>query len=716
MANTGTSNSYDQLEDVVRSEDFDQLDDARKAIFKRESRCRRVDGFLTAFLEFAFIFGIFFVYGAWPTPDVNEQYYVGKAIHFWNREWLANDPFLTTPDSHWLFYATFGLLSFCFKQNAMVWIGRVLAWGLTALAWRRLSRALVPCRWFSVLSAAAFAFYLESFHLAGEWIIGGVEGKSFAFPLVFWGLALFLEGKLNRAWLCLGCASAFHPLVGGWTVLACLFSWVIEALFSRRSSKPRFFKFLPGLALGGAVSLLGVVPALRLDAGATPDVVAASRQIYVFKRLSHHLVASSLPWSFLLRFGALTLAFFLLVALCAIYFRYAKARGLKAPEYERLDAQAEETTLRFARLRRFVVASVLFACFGIVVDFGAKYWAKLGLISDPRDVAGILRYYWYRLSDWAVPLGVVAFAGRLAISVAYGGYDLLTKGSLGRGGLTNRFVAILRTFLIASAFGCALYGATHYVLYRAAAKTARAAAVAGSIPTPQSTERPSFIVAFVLFVVAIMFVCGVSRLFSRRVKSGVAPRTTFVALLGTALVFLLIAAPAERLGYFVNLRGEKVVPRSEPPKESIADGWRDMCRWIAKNTEKDAVFLAPRQCDSFKWLAGRAEAGSWKEIPQDARSIVEWNRRMELFYANPGAEEGSPMRWNQALSVVFINKGRPRILQECQIGGYDYAILESATYAVFANKEATRRWNEFIENDAVYQNAQFVLLKLKKDE
>ena len=98
MANTGTSNSYDQSEDVVRSEDFDQLDDARKAIFKRESRCRRVDGFLTAFLEFAFIFGIFFVYGAWPTPDVNEQYYVGKAIHFWNREWLANDPFLTTPD------------------------------------------------------------------------------------------------------------------------------------------------------------------------------------------------------------------------------------------------------------------------------------------------------------------------------------------------------------------------------------------------------------------------------------------------------------------------------------------------------------------------------------------------------------------------------------------------------------------------------------------
>ena len=33
-------------------------------------------------LELALIFGVFAAYGAWPVPDVNEQYYVGKAIHF----------------------------------------------------------------------------------------------------------------------------------------------------------------------------------------------------------------------------------------------------------------------------------------------------------------------------------------------------------------------------------------------------------------------------------------------------------------------------------------------------------------------------------------------------------------------------------------------------------------------------------------------------------
>ena len=166
------------------------------------------------------MFGVFFAYGAWPIPDVNEQYYVGKAIHFWNPEWLAADPFLNSPDSHWLFYAAFGTLSFFFSQNALVWAGRVLIWALTACAWVRLSRALISRRWVAPLTAAAFAFYLESFHMAGEWIFGGVEGKGFAFPFVFWGLACFVEGKYNRAWILYGIGAAFHVLVGGWAVVA----------------------------------------------------------------------------------------------------------------------------------------------------------------------------------------------------------------------------------------------------------------------------------------------------------------------------------------------------------------------------------------------------------------------------------------------------------------------------------------------------------------
>ena len=212
----------------------------------------------------------------------------------------------------------------------MVWVGRVLVWLATACAWRRLSRVLLPIPFLCVLTAMGFAFYLESFHLAGEWIIGGVEGKSFAFPLVFWGLSFFFEGKYNRGWILMGLGAAFHALVGGWTVLACLLSWILERLFNRRLRGTKtFFKnltrMLPGLLIGGLVSLLGVVPALRLDQGATREIIAESRRIYVYERLSHHLVASSLPWTFLGRFSCLVLAFALVAVLGALLTRRRRA-------------------------------------------------------------------------------------------------------------------------------------------------------------------------------------------------------------------------------------------------------------------------------------------------------------------------------------------------------------------------------------------------------
>ena len=46
---------------------------------------------------------------------------------------------------------------------------------------------------------------------------------------------------------------------------------------------------------------------------------------------------------------------------------------------------------------------------------------------------------------------------------------------------------------------------------------------------------------------------------------------------------------------------------------------------------------------SFKWHSGRGEAGTWKEIPQDARGIVEWRRRMDEFCSTRGLVPGQ--RW-----------------------------------------------------------------------
>ncbi len=694
-------------------------------------------------VEILLVFGVFFAYGAWPIPDVNEQYYVGKAIHFWNPEWLAADPFLNTPDSHWLFYAAFGTLSFFFSQNALVWAGRVLIWALTACAWVRLSRALIPRRWVAPLTAAAFAFYLESFHLAGEWIFGGVEGKGFAFPFVFWGLACFVEGKYNRAWILYGFGAAFHVLVGGWAVVASLGAWAISAHFEfdaaakngekialrrrLRGFGAALAKTLPGLIVGGAISLIGLIPALKLDAGATAAELARSREIYVFERLAHHLVASSLPWTFLLRFSLLTAAFLAALVGTAVLVRRSRR---SEPALDAANPASEETSRRFFRATAFVGAAISIACVGLVVDFGSKRCANpetagsavavvyrwvaetAGLVDrfdDPRAAAGWLRYYWFRLSDWAVPFGLVFLVAR---SLA-----ILERRAAGSG-VERRIAAAL----VWGAIGCVGYRFLRSAFEETARRLAAANALPGTIPVPKPTEDVSFLAAVVATagVLAALGLLAAAFGASRREKTANAGafgrRAAFATASGWAFwcVVLFVVAPCWRLAYFVNLRGTRVVPRSAPPKESIADGWLDVCRWVRENAPEDAIFLVPRGCDSFKWEARRAEVGSWKEIPQDARSIVRWFRDMERLYANPGTKKDSPTRWNQPLVVVFINKGRERVLAESADMGYQFAILEAPPYMITAIPEAKKRFEEFAKEDEVYRNAQYVVLRLDK--
>src|SRR5262245_3584727 len=64
-----------------------------------------------ALAEIALVFVVFFLHGAWPTPDVNETGYLAKAAHYWDHNTFANDFFCNTADAHWVYYWTFGWLT-----------------------------------------------------------------------------------------------------------------------------------------------------------------------------------------------------------------------------------------------------------------------------------------------------------------------------------------------------------------------------------------------------------------------------------------------------------------------------------------------------------------------------------------------------------------------------------------------------------------------------
>lgn len=186
----------------------------------------RWSGRYVILVEVALIFLVFFVHAGWPVPDVNEAHYLGKARHYWNPAWASGDFFLESADAHLAFYWTFGWVLRWLPLVTAAWVGRIVTWGLLAWAWQRLSRAVVPRPLFSVLSAALFVCLLDRFHFAGEWVVGGVEAKGFAYVLVFLGLESLILNRWNRVWLLMGAAAAFHVIVGGWAVVLASLAWL----------------------------------------------------------------------------------------------------------------------------------------------------------------------------------------------------------------------------------------------------------------------------------------------------------------------------------------------------------------------------------------------------------------------------------------------------------------------------------------------------------
>jgi hypothetical protein len=118
-----------------------------------------------------------------------------------------------------------------------------------------------------------------------------------------------------------------------------------------------------------------------------------------------------------------------------------------------------------------------------------------------------------------------------------------------------------------------------------------------------------------------------------------------------------------------------------------------MCDWIAgdtevngeliPNTEEDAVFLVPRRDETFKWYAKRANVSTWKEMPQDAASMVKWYETMNDCYSlNLSDEEKEKIsdRIASLLSFVLKTKSRDELIALQEKYGFTY-ILSQRTLA-----------------------------------
>ncbi len=97
----------------------------------------------------------------------------------------------------------------------------------------------------------------------------------------------------------------------------------------------------------------------------------------------------------------------------------------------------------------------------------------------------------------------------------------------------------------------------------------------------------------------------------KRKKTGLTPAVGLCALL-----FVLALGRAHSVAEVNRYSGE------------LRADWLDACRWIDGHLPADALVQAPHNGWAFKWFAGRAEYVAFKDCPQDAAGIVEWNRRL----------------------------------------------------------------------------------------
>ncbi|MDA8744066.1 hypothetical protein N9N28_05485 [Rubripirellula amarantea] len=456
-------------------------------------------------LEMLVLVGLFFVYAGDAPPMVNEAHYLVKAKNFWQPEWCANDLFAASGKAHVLFYSTFGYLTQWVSLSTSAWIGRVIGWTLIAAGLSRLCRVfsresgLPHSLMYTWAVAIGWIAGIEYGNLAGEWVIGGIEAKVPAYGFVLFGIADLIQRRWNRVWVWFGAAAGFHVLTGGWSVVAAMVAWWITE--RNQPANIRCPLVTRWLVLGGVLSLPGVIPAVQLSMGADPQDSAAAASVYSYFRISHHLMPAAFDFWWYLRHA------------CLLFLLFALA------------LTATKDTPAKRRLMAWTIGVIAIAAVGMLVGFLPPV--------APDLAAKLLRYYWFRVSDAIVPLGV----SLLAFQTAY---------------------------------------------------------------QPGKFRR----LAFAGFAVAVILVTYSS---IARMRTGVPPSVN-ERLLGRVL--------------HTDLDRQRIAYRD----------WLRVCQWAKASTPEDEVFLTPRHQQTFKWYAHRAEVVNWKDVPQDAASLLEWKRRFLEVY------------------------------------------------------------------------------------
>ncbi|MEM8615034.1 MAG: hypothetical protein AAGF93_23720 [Cyanobacteria bacterium P01_H01_bin.105] len=327
---------------------------------------------ITLFLCFKFLF-------IRNMGSVNELHHLPLARNFVEPSWLARDLYYSEPPGYrLLFQLLFGPLTTTVGFLATSIIGRILGYFALAIGFWTLARGL-GMRLSTLLLSIGLLVYVRRPQgvMAGEWLIGSVEPKVFAYSAIFLALSALLSRRYlwMTAWL--GVAASFHALVGGWASI----SVMLLLLWRRREVLLDGRRWLAAILIYGMTSFFALTAVLTQVLSPVEESGISPAYIYSFLRNPHHVNPLAWAWDEWL----LLPAYLLLFAGSVVYVMRSQSLN-----------QNPQITRNRADFVCFVLCTLIL--------FGA------GILIAPLDQNGqILQYYPFRVGDLFLALGAAFF-------------------------------------------------------------------------------------------------------------------------------------------------------------------------------------------------------------------------------------------------------------------------------------------------------------------
>ena len=232
------------------------------------------------------LLALFFVLLGKPVPHGNESIYLTMLLRHWNEGFLDNDwLFSQAHPEHFVFNSIFGSLALVVPMGVIAWVGRIASWTLTVLALLRLGQRVgLSARAMSV-AIALWVVYRQSI-VAGEFVLGGFEAKSFAYVLMIHALVMFCDQRHRAGAACLGVAFSFHPVIGMWSALAAGLALLVNRTPIRQVAEVVGMTF--------ACSLPGLIPIVLMAGASSAGSVGDARWLALV-HMPFHL--DPLSWS-----------------------------------------------------------------------------------------------------------------------------------------------------------------------------------------------------------------------------------------------------------------------------------------------------------------------------------------------------------------------------------------------------------------------------------